>query len=76
LPTIVHTATASPLDRRPVGRPYFQPSLIKDLGGVSVGIVGIDVKGKALNALNPSPYMVSYDEATASQKPIDLLKYE
>jgi 5'-nucleotidase len=70
----VHPATGSPLDRRPNGRPYFQPYLIKEMGGVPIGIVGIDVKGKTQNASKPLPSTVFDDEATAAQKTIDLLK--
>lgn len=70
----IHPAAGSPLDRRTDGRPYFQPYIIKEMSGVSIGIVGIDVKGKTLNASKPLPTTVFDDEATAAQKTIDLLK--
>lgn len=70
----IRPATGSPLDRRPDGRPYFQPYLIKEMGGVPIGIVGIDVKGKTQNASKPLPSTVFDDEATAAQNTIDQLK--
>jgi len=38
----IHPSAGSPLDMRPDGQSYFQPYIIKTMGGVQVGIVGID----------------------------------
>ena len=65
---------ASPLIRRPDGTPYFVPYIIKNIGGVNVGIIGIDVVGKTKNASKPDPATSFEDEATAAQRTIDQLK--
>jgi len=70
----IHPAAGSPLDIRPDGRSYFQPYIVKEMEGVRIGIVGIDVKGKTQNASKPLPSTVFEDEATAAQKTIDALK--
>lgn len=74
----VHPGTtpppASPLINRPDGSPYFLPYMIKNIGGVNVGILGIDVVGKTKNASKPDPSTSFEDEATAAQRTIDQLK--
>jgi 5'-nucleotidase/UDP-sugar diphosphatase len=65
---------ASPLISRPDGSPYFLPYMIKTIGGVKVGLFGIDVVGKTKNASKPSASTVFEDEATAAQRTIDQLK--
>lgn len=65
---------ASPLISRPDGSPYFSPYTIKHVGGVNVGIIGIDVVGKTKNASKPFSSTSFEDEATAAQRTIDQLK--
>lgn len=65
---------ASPLISRPDGSPYFLPYLIKTIGGVKVGLFGIDVVGKTKNASKPNASTVFEDEAMAAQRTIDQLK--
>jgi 5'-nucleotidase len=65
---------ASPLISRPDGSPYFLPYIIKTIGGVKVGLFGIDVVGKTKNASKPNASTVFEDEATAAQRTIDQLK--
>ena len=65
---------ASPLIFRPDGTPYFLPYIIKNIGGVNVGIFGIDVVGKTKNASKPNASTMFEDEVTAAQRTIDLLK--
>lgn len=64
----------SPLIIRPDGTPYFLPFMIKTVGGVKIGIFGIDVVGKTKNASKPDASTVFEDEATAAQRTIDQLK--
>ena len=65
---------ASPLISRPDGSPYFLPYIIKTIGGIKVGLFGIDVVGKTKNASKPNASTVFEDEATAAQRTIDQLK--
>lgn len=65
---------ASPLMSRPDGSPYFLPFIIKTIGGVKVGIFGIDVVGKTKNASKPNASTVFEDEVTAAQRTIHQLK--
>jgi 5'-nucleotidase len=65
---------ASPLISRPDGSPYFLPYIIKTIGGVKVGLFGIDVVGKTKNASKPNASTLFEDEATAAQRTIDQLK--
>lgn len=65
---------ASPLISRPDGTPYFLPFIIKTIGGVNVGIFGIDVVGKTKNASKPDASTVFEDEVTAAQRTINQLK--
>ncbi len=65
---------ASPLISRPDGSPYFLPYIIKTIGGVKVGLFGIDVVGKTKNASKPNASTVFEDEATAAQRTIEQLK--
>lgn len=65
---------ASPLISRPDGSPYFLPYIIKTMGGVKVGIFGIDVVGKTKNASKPDASTVFEDEVTAAQRTINQLK--
>jgi 5'-nucleotidase len=65
---------ASPLISRPDGSPYFLPYIIKTIGGIKVGLFGIDVVGKTKNASRPNASTVFEDETTAAQRTIDQLK--
>jgi 5'-nucleotidase/UDP-sugar diphosphatase len=65
---------ASPLINRVDGTPYFLPHVIKTIGGVRVGIIGINVVGKTKNASKPNPSTIFEDEAQAAQRSIDELK--
>lgn len=64
----------SPLISRPDGTPYFLPYIIKNIGGINVGIFGIDVVGKTKNASKPDPATSFEDETAAAQRTIDELK--
>lgn len=64
---------ASPLISKPDGSPYFLPYIVKIIGGVKVGIFGIDVVGKTKNASKPDAATTFEDEATAAQRTIDQL---
>ena len=70
----IHPAPGTPLAQRPDGTPYFQPYLIKNMGNVKIGIIGIDVKGKTLNSSRPLPTTHFDDETTAAQLTINSLK--
>ena len=70
----IRPAAGTPLAQRPDGSPYFQPYLIRHVGGIPVGIIGIDVKGKTQNASRPLPTTVFDDETEAAQRTIDQLK--
>lgn len=72
----VHPGTTppSPLASRLNGTPYFQPFVIKNIGGVDVGIFGIVVAGKTKNASKPDPGTNFEDEVIAAQRTINQLK--
>lgn len=70
----IQPAAGTPLFQRPDGSPYFRSTLVKSVGGVQVGIIGIDVKGKTQNASRPLPTTIFEDEALAAQRAIDQLK--
>lgn len=70
----IRPAAGTPLAQRPDGTPYFEPYLIRSVGGVRVGILGIDVKGKTQNASKPLATTVFEDEVESAQRTIDLLK--
>ena len=65
---------ASPLISRSDGSPYFLPYIIKTIGGIKIGLFGIDVVGKTKNASKPDASTVFEDEVTAAQRTIDQLK--
>jgi len=70
----IRPAAGTPLAMRADGSPYFQSYLIRYVGGVPVGLIGIDVKGKTQNASRPLPTTAFDDEAEAAQRTIDQLK--
>ena len=53
---------------------YIKPYVVKDVDGVSVAIVGIDVAGKTQNSSRPLPTTVFEDEVVAAQDAIDALQ--
>src|SRR5690554_4947979 len=53
---------------------YIQPYTIKEVDGVQVGIVGIDVAGKTQNSSRPLATTVFGDEVEAAQQAIDELQ--
>jgi 5'-nucleotidase len=53
--------------------PYLQPSLVKVVDGVRVGLVGITIAGKTKASSRPLPGTQLLDEATAAQAAIDTL---
>jgi 5'-nucleotidase/UDP-sugar diphosphatase len=64
--------TGSPL--APLGAtPYLQPTVIKRVDGVRVGLVGITIAGKTRASSRPLPGTQFLDEATAAQAAIDAL---
>lgn len=70
----VHPAKGTPLDGAPAGKPYVVPYVVKELGGVKVGMIGITVVGKTKNASHPLPTTQFEDEIKAAQRTIDTLK--
>ncbi len=53
---------------------YVQPYLVKWIGGVPVGIIGIVVRGKTQDSSRPLPSTRFLDEAETAQRYIDELK--
>jgi len=56
-----------------VGKPYLQPSIGKDIGGVRVGLVGITIADKTRASSRPLPSTLFLDEAKSAQAAIDAL---
>lgn len=52
---------------------YLQPYTIHQVGGVSVGIIGIDIANKTKNSSSPDPTTEFLDEAETAQRYIDEL---
>lgn len=55
---------------------YIKPYIVKEVDGISVAIVGIDVAGKTQNSSRPLPTTVFEEEVTAAQTAIDELQAE
>ena len=53
---------------------YLQPYMVKWIGGVPVGIIGIVVRGKTLDSSRPLPTTRFLDEAGTAQRYVDELK--
>jgi 5'-nucleotidase len=53
---------------------YLQPYMVKWIGGVPVGIIGIVVRGKTQDSSRPLPSTRLLDEAETAQRYIDELK--
>ncbi len=53
---------------------YLQPYMVKWIGGVPVGIIGIVVRGKTQDSSRPLPSTRFLDEAETAQRYIDELK--
>lgn len=70
----VHPASGTPLAAQSDGKPYLAPYVIKQVGGVNVGLVGITVVGKTKNASRPLASTAFEDETQAAQRAIDELK--
>lgn len=69
----VHPAPGTPL--APAGAPpWLAPYTLKRIGGVTVAIVGIEVRGKTLASSRPLPTTRIDDETTTAQAVIDGLK--
>ena len=69
----IHPAKATPLN--PLnGKPYLQPFVVREIGGVKVGIVGISSKNKTEHSSLPLPTTQFEDEIPAAQRAIDLLQ--
>ena len=58
------------------GTGYLQPYLVKEMSGVKVGIVGITVSGKTMNASRPLASTQFLNEASSAQAVIDKLKVQ
>ena len=54
--------------------PYLQPSIVRKIDGVDVGIVGITIAGKTMNSSRPLATTRFLDEVAAAQKTIDALR--
>lgn len=52
---------------------YIQPYIIKEVDGVQVGIIGIDIANKTKNSSNPDASTQFLDETTTAQQYIDEL---
>ncbi len=58
----------------PVGRkPYLQPHVVKEIGGVRVGLVGITIADKTRASSRPLASTLFLDEARSAQAAIDTL---
>lgn len=53
---------------------YLKPYVIQDVGGASVGIIGIDIANKTMNSSSPDPTTAFLDEAETAQRFIDELE--
>jgi 5'-nucleotidase len=72
----VHPASGTPLAIAPDGKPYFLPYVVKEVGGVPIGIVGITVVGKTQNASRPLASTEFEEEVKAAQRSIDELRQQ
>jgi 5'-nucleotidase/UDP-sugar diphosphatase len=58
----------------PAGRPpYLKPHVIKDVGGVKVGLIGLTIAGKTTNSSRPLDSTAFLNEVNAAQAAIDRL---
>lgn len=55
---------------------YIKPYAIREVDGVPVGIVGIDIAGKTTNSSRPLETTIFEDEVVAAQRAIDTLQGE
>ena len=69
----VEPAIGTPLAPR-APNDVLQPYLLKHFGGVTVGIIGIEVRGKTMNSSRPLPSTRFLDEVETAQKAIDALR--
>lgn len=53
--------------------PYLKPHLIKDVGGVKVGLIGLTIAGKTTHSSRPLDTTVFLNEVSAAQAAIDRL---
>ena len=53
---------------------YRRPYLLKEVEGIVLGIIGIDVRGKTMNSSRPLPGTVFLDEVDTAQRTIDELR--
>jgi len=69
----VEPAIGSPL--APMrGNDYLQPYLLRQFGNTTVGIIGIEVRGKTMNSSRPLPTTRFLDEVETAQRTIDGLR--
>ena len=65
-------ASGTPL--MPTGRPpYLKPHVIKDVGGVKVGLIGLTIAGKTTNSSRPLDSTAFLNEVNAAQAAIERL---
>jgi 5'-nucleotidase/UDP-sugar diphosphatase len=69
----VEAAIGSPLAPA-AANDYLQPYLLKSFGNVTVGIIGIEVRGKTMNSSRPLPSTRFADEIASAQKYIERLR--
>lgn len=55
---------------------YIQPYIVKEVDGVQVGIIGIDIAGKTQNSSRPLTTTEFEDEVTAARRSIEELQAE
>ena len=53
---------------------YRRPHLLKEVEGIVLGIIGIDVRGKTMNSSRPLPGTVFLDEVDTAQRTMDELR--
>ena len=69
----VEPAVGSPLAPQ-TSNDYLQPFVLRQFDDVTVGIIGIEVRGKTMNSSRPLPGTRFLDEMDTAQKTIDVLR--
>ncbi len=76
--TPVLAANVLPQAGTPLAAPsavqHIKPYVIRSVGGVRVGIIGIDIGGKTVNSSRPLPTTKFLDEVSTAQTQIDALQ--
>lgn len=67
-------AAGTPLAPAPGGAPLFQPWVVRTVGGVRVGIVGLTIRGKTVASSRPLPSTVFLQEVDAARQAVAALQ--